>query len=44
MWTWLHEGKTVQNIDSRAELKAMADIGADGIFTDRPRQLMHELR
>jgi len=44
LWTWVHEGEAVKNVDSKTELLQMKEIGADGVFTDHPKKLLSEIQ
>ncbi len=44
LWAWMYEGEIVKNVDSRAELLKMKEIGADGVFTDYPQKLINEIQ
>lgn len=44
LWVWLYEGTVIKNVDTKADILRMKELGADGVFTDYPKKLMRELR
>lgn len=44
IWAWMHEGKTVETINSVAEMNQFIELGVDGIFSEYPGKLFQELK
>lgn len=40
LWVWMYEGEYVGNVNTKEDLLQMESLGADGVFTDYPSQLM----
>ncbi len=43
LWAWLYEGECVRNIDCLEDYLALEALGVDGVFSDRPQNLLAEL-
>jgi glycerophosphoryl diester phosphodiesterase len=43
LWVWLNEGEKVLNVNNKADLIRMQELGADGVFTDYPQRLKKQL-